>query len=297
MLTLWLFCLAFVLICWGLYKVVSSFTNLLFREKQPSIDDPLESYKESNAIDRMIQQNPLDTLESISQRYEAVMDSPLDYSEEERSNVAREYKELLMGHIKDPEAYHAPDERRDGYLNSDYVRYLKNQVRVLGPDCWHKDELKRVRQIDKEEQVGIDFRAELMKMGAIPALVHAMTTDKRMETYDTNDWKNLIAATNEYAEEFRLGRILYFLEQVDDKETLLDHSKMELFDLLIEKDVPEKVAGVFMRTEMEDEEIACVLELLDQDCTIDEALTLVLTKKKRDIETEIARRDLNSAIL
>lgn len=297
MFTLWLFCLAFVLICWGTYKVVSSITNLLFREKQPSINDPVESYKESHAIDQMIKHNPLDTIESISQRYEAVMASPLDYTKDERLNIAKEYKELLMGHIKDPEAFHAPDERRDGYLNSDYVRYLKNQTRVLGPDCWHKTELKRVQQVDKEEKVGIDFRAELMKMGAISALVHAMTTDKRMETYDTKDWKDLIAATNRYAQEFRLGRVLFFLQQVDDKETLLDHSKMELFDLLIEKDVPEKIAGVFMTTNMKDEEIACVLELLDQNCTIDEALTLVLTEKMKNLETELARRDLNSAIL
>lgn len=294
---LWLFCLAFVLICWGTYKVVSSFTNLLFKEKQPSIDDPLKSYRESHAIDQMIQQNPLDTMESISQRYEAVMDSPLDYTEEERTEVAKEYKELLTGHIKDPDALHAPNERRDGYVNTDYVRYLRNQTRVLGPNCWHKTELKRIRQIEKEEEIGIDFRAELMKMGAMPPLVHAMTTDKRMEEYNTNDWKDLIKATNEYAENYHIGRVLHFVEQVDDKETLLNQNKMELFNLLLEKDVPEKVAGVFMKANMEDDEIACVLELLDQNCTIDEAISLVLNKKKRDLETELARRDLNAAIL
>lgn len=297
MLVLWLCCLAFVLTCLGLYKIVSSFTNLLFKEKKPKITDPLNTYKESHALDQMIQGNPLEIIDSISQRYETVIASPLDYTEEEREETAKEYRELLIGEIKDPEAYHAPNERREGYLNTDYIRYLKNQSKALGPDCWHKKELERIQQIEQEEQIGIDFRYELMKMGAVSALVHAMTSEERMETYTTNDWRDLITATNKYAARFRLDRIIHYLKEVQNKEALLDKKKMELFDLLLEKEVPEKIAGVFVTTELEEEELTQTLELLDQKCTIEEALGLVLTNKMKELESNLARKKLNAMIL
>jgi len=72
---------------------------------------------------------------------------------------------------------------------------------------------------------------------------------------------------------------------------------MEMFDLLLDKLVPEKIAGVCVSGILEDEELAQVLGLLDQRCTIDEALTLVLNGKRNELETQMARQAMTEQLV
>lgn len=290
---LWFTMLCLVIGCILAYKLVRLITDRLYPvEKDTNV-------KNAAVIDSIVGGTQLDTIESYSAKFELVRQNPLDYEKHEREEVTHTYCDLLKGRIKDPEGKHAPCERQGIHLNPDYIRYLRNQVRVLGPNTWHKEELDRVRQVEREEEIGIDIRDALVnEHGCHIALAHSMTTDARMESYGRKEWIDLVRATNRYIKNgFKLSYIQQYLEEVEDQDVLLDENKMEMFGLLLDKDVPARVAGICVSGILEDEDLGQVLALLNQRCTIDEALSLILTEKKREIETEAARREMSTKLL
>ncbi len=274
-----------------LYKGVRLVTDRLFPDEKNT------NVTNAAVLDRVLATSQINQVESISARYELVKDNPLDYNEEDRKAVTEEYRDLLVGRIKDPDGFHAPRERDGHLVNPDYIRYLRNQIRVLGHDCWHKQESARVRQVRDEENVGVDYRRQLLDFGANPALVHPMTShEARMEEYDAQDWKELIRVTNDYLKTNSPREVIIYLEEVTDKDVLIDRNKFELFALLLEKDVPRKIAGVFMTAKLSEENLAQVLELLDQNVGVDDALSLVLSEEKRRLELEIARKEMSETL-
>ena len=148
---LYLTILLVVLGSYALYKIVKLGTDRLF---------PDPPANEAKATEEVIQKGiaiSLDKSLSIPDKYYYALENPLEFSEQERNAITEDYRDLLNGKSLDPDAFHIPHERVDGYINKDYITYLENQAKKLGPDSWHKAELKRIRKIQKHEMEAIDF--------------------------------------------------------------------------------------------------------------------------------------------
>lgn len=273
-----------VALCWGAYKFVLPLTDRLFKNK-----DVNDEYAEG-----FIQKKDLGSIKSIARKFYLIRENPTRFSKDIREIVTLDFKKVLEGKIKDPERIHAPDEKdEDGDISPEYEKYLENQGEALGKDSWHYKEFRRIQE---ENHIVSSFMIQLLDMGANASFIRAMTTSKRIEEYSPEDWEKLIEATNEYAEDYHQAVIIYYLENIDDKETLLDRDKFEMFAELLEKDIPEKAAAVFLKANLEISEIGIILELIEKGYTIEEATTLVLNSKKTMYDEEIARKEMDDLL-
>lgn len=254
--------------------------------------------QQTKIIDNTLKTNTIDTIQNISAKFEEIKKNPTDYPEHIRESITREYKDIIEGNTKDPNAIHAPSERKGSYVNEDYLKYLRNQIKALGPDSWHAKEYKRVKRIDQEDTVKLDFIFDLIKMGAKRYYTNAMVSEQRIENYSPEDWKELIILTNYWEEDLKYhpGTIIGYLENIEDMDTLFDSDKLEMFKKITEYDIPEKIAAVIVTTNMTDTEIEQILYALEQGFTIDQAISDVLIEKKREIETKIALKQMENIL-
>lgn len=277
-------------ICWGTYRLVVPITDKIFKEKNTN-DQRVQDVRKNK-------KKNLNNILSISKRYEMIQENPLEYPESIREIITKNYKNVLLGTITDPDTIHAPKERDSSgdYINKDYIRYLKNQARKLGENSWHHEEYLRVKELVVEENIGLDFKINILRKGVEPSLVHSMVSVKRMEEYSVEDWDELIRAVKNYYDIANAGFIISFLENIEDREILLNREKFELYILLLSKDIPEKVASVFLRTNMTNDEIILILELIDKEYPLNDAITLVLTDKKNKYEANLARMKMEALL-
>ena len=264
----------------------------ILKDKDATLNTPLSAFRESNTYDSIVKgASDLDIF-SISDLFEEMcILNPTSYENDPRiQKVLKDYKDLLKGRIEDPDGTHIPSEILLGIRNSDYGVYLKSQIRALkrsGKDItWFRDELKRFCQNDKEEMFEADFYIMLEKMGASVNHIGALVNDDRMENYSPEDWKILVDKVIVYSEKYSDSDIVYFLDLINDKETLLNDDKMEAFSKLVELGIEEELAAAYIKEEISSDDLEQVSENIARySMTCEEALEKVLSDKSKSLKT------------
>lgn len=277
---LWIIIAVIVLVLYGLYRLVKVGTDLFFSEKE---SNPIKE------IDKHLKKKTLDKFQSISERYEDMMDNPIHYTQTEQDSIMVEYELLLCGKIVDEDTLNAPKEMNGIHINTDYVTYLKNQSKKLGPTSWHAAEYKRIKHELAKEKIIINFRIGLLNMGAPTYSIPDLASTERMESLSPQQWKDLVDVVKKYDSLYEPAYIMSFLEQISNLNTLMDPSKMELYNTLMEKEVPEKVAKTFLEADLDTDELEEILSLIDQGLEYDQAISTVLIQKKEELEKEEQR--------
>ena len=281
--------------CYNLSSVSEIHRGPALQNKDATLGTPLSAFREANASDILVGATH-DISRSISQAYEemCVLRPQTYYLDPTLDKVVRDYKDLLVGKIFDPEAKHIPSETLEGRLNPDYQRYLRAQIRVLqkvGKDVtWFKQELKRFRQVDKEELFEADFIITLESMGAPEYLASAMLVGGRMEAYTPEDWQMLIGQLKKYEESYHPAEIIAFLESVSDKDVLLDETKMDAFSKVRDLGIEDKLAAAYIENGVSEEDLEALVELMESSgLTSDAALKQLLGSKRAELTKEVLR--------
>jgi hypothetical protein len=290
---IWICSAVFVFTFLAIYlQVKRHIVNPILKDKDATLDTDLGAFRESNTYDGIVKGANKSGEASISELFEEMcILNPANYEEDSRiPKVLKDYKDLLHGRIEDPDGKHIPSEILLGIRNTDYGIYLKSQIRVLKKKdidvSWFKEEFKRFNQNDKEELFEADFFMMLEKMGAPHNILGALVNDKRMETYSPEDWKVLVDKVKEYDKTYSDDDLIFFLDTVENRETLLNENKMEAFSKLRELGFDEKLAAAYIEDDISSEDLEEVSELMDKfSMSCDEALESYLTKKEKSLKT------------
>lgn len=291
---LWFSILFIVLGFWGLYTIVSKGYDFITQAENKHFNKTLE---ECSATDKIIQQtyDPITDNHPIPQKLQNLLDNPLNYTYEQRTKIINQYKKLINGDYPDPKAINAPNEydKEGDFINQDYITYLKNQLKHVGYNSWHYKELLRIEKIAEAEEIEFKFRSNLAHMGMPQILVYAAATPERIENYSTEDWKILINSLKEFTELYHPATIINFMENIHDKNILNNPDKMELFNLLINKNVPDKIAAIFVSANLSEEILEEILIKIEEDeSPPEEAIKSILLKHQRKHEEQIARKEI-----
>lgn len=264
----------------------------ILKDKDSTLSTNLSAFRESNAYDEIVKSAKKTGEVSISYLFEEMcIFNPEHYENDTHIiKVLKDYKDLLHGKIEDPEGKHTPSEFISGIRNSDYGIYLKSQIRVLnkkGVDVsWFKGELKKFNQNDKEELFEADFYAMLEKMGAPFEILGAIVNEDRMEKYSPEDWKNIVNKLKEYDKVYSDADLVFFLEFVSNKETLLNENKMEAFCKLRELGFDDKLAAAYIEEDISSEDLEEVSDLMTRySMSCNEALEHYLSKKVASLKS------------
>ena len=290
-------CVTAIALIWlGMSRLVKMFVvGPALKDKDATLNTPLSAFREASAYDNLVGATS-NVPASISQAYEemCIFRPETYYLDPTLDKVIQDYKALLQGKILDPEGKHIPSETIEGNLNPDYRRYLKSQIRVLGKAgkdvTWFKKELKRFNDVDKEELFEGGFLLTLEEMGAPEYLLDAMIKNGRMESYKPEDWKALIAQLKVYVKTYHPAAIIYFLEEINDKEILLDEAKMDAFVKLRDLDISNELAAAYVRSDVSEEDLEAITGIMNEEyVSSEEALKLLLERKKAALTADILR--------
>ena len=232
---------------------------------------------------------------SIGKAYEEVcLNNPLKYENNKRvPRILCDYKRLLRGEILDECVKHAPSERitvicegdEVEIFNDDYMTYVKNQAKAFkkagNTEPWFENELKRISKEQKEDKLLRNFRGSLMELGLPAQYIFSAVTNNRVLKYKPEDWKKLIEAIKFYAQNNDDAYIFSYLDNVDDKDTLIDQTKFDAFVELVDVDIKPKLAGAFIQDKIKESDLKDVLTIIhNSDVSIDTALTYLVERKK-----------------
>ena len=92
--------------------------------------------------------------------------------------------------------------------------------------------------------------------------------------------------------EHKSFHIKLYLEKIDELQTLLDEDKFELFCELLNHDVDEDVAAVFIKAPLDEDDLATILQLIQEGTPSDEALKEILYHKRQNLEILNARKNM-----
>lgn len=264
------------------------------KKKNHTPNTPLSTYEESYAVDKITKEYNNQYPESISDKYQKMMENPLQYNEKERKEITKTYKKLILGHIKDPNGIHTPDEYNNTLINPDYIRYLKNQIRVLGKNTWHKKELDRIKPIEKEEKFEADFVYELGKRGAPYWCVNAMASPERMEKYTPHKWDKLIKQILSYDGKYPRKIIIYLLKNFNDDTILYNKYAFELCDMLIKNDFPDIIINAYLKENIDAQELLNIFKMIKTGTPPKKALNIIKKQQKnykqiKNIQEEVTK--------
>jgi hypothetical protein len=244
-----------------------------------------------------------EVLSSIGKSYETMcVLHPEEYEGDPHiTKILEDYRKLLRGEILDEPMENAPSEILEDILNKDYLTYLKNQTKALKkagkPSERMEQEYKRVKRAHKENDLLTDFRLALLDQDLPVQYLISATSHGRIQTYRKEDWEDLVKAVTDYDATYGYPCVALFLEKVEDKESLLDESKMEAFAKLIGLGVDSFMAASFVQDKMTEEDLQKVVEIMEaRELSGNAALSLVLQEKKKELKKETLREQYENAV-
>lgn len=240
-----------------------------------------------------VRSNTHSVTNSISAEFEEkCIRDPLKYKNDaDIPKVLKDYKDLLLGHILDPEGIHTPSLNINGEENPDYYRYLRNQKRALdkvGKDTeWLSKEMARVTSGKKALELESEFGEHLFGMGLPEDIVVCALTYERLESHTPDNWEALVASvnsileTNEDCSEF----IIEFLNMVSDP-TYYTVGSIDDYVTLREYGVTSYLSLPCAKREITMQQAVSAAELTDRGYTDEDALIKVLEVSKESYEKE-----------
>lgn len=282
----------FVFACWGILVLIKLILRIAERKSPLSFDTDSSKFSVSSGIDSMLKKKNIEESNPTILYEELCIKNPLDHINDPRiPEVITKYSDIIKGVTLDPVGKYAPSEKIDGQTNEDYIVYLKNQKRALAKQGmnveWMKNELARMKNLDKANQAVSGFFSMLIDMGLPAILFPIVVTEERMETYKPTDWKKLIKAIEEYVtNDCALQNIgVYFLHYNDEK-IIYNSEKMYQFDMLLKHNVPIPLAKMVVEDKID---IGTMIDVINKvqhagytwDEAIQETFTLMLEDQER----------------
>jgi hypothetical protein len=293
----------FVFACWGVLILIKLFLRIAERKSPLSFDTDSSKFSVSSGIDSMLKKKDIDETNPTILYEELCIKNPLDHINDPRiPEVISKYRDIIKGLTPDPMGQYAPSEKIEGQTNEDYIVYLKNQKKNLTKQGinveWMKNELARMKNLDKANQAVSGFFSTLIDMGLPAILFPIVVTEERMETYKPTDWKKLIKAIEEYiANDCALQNIGVFLLHYNDEDIIYSSDKMYQFDMLLKHDVPIPLAKMVVEDKID---IGTMVDVINKvqhaGYTWDEAIQETFILMLEDQERQQLRDEYRKAV-
>lgn len=257
----------FVLACWGVLTIIRLILRVADRKTPVSFNTKSTKFSVSSGIDSIFKGNDIEETNPTILYEELCIKNPLGHVNDPRiPDVISKYRDIIQGVTLDPMGKYAPSEKIGRQTNDDYIVYLKNQKKALSKQGmnaeWMKNELGRMKNLDKANQAVSGFFSMLTEMGMPPVLFPIIVTEERMESYKPTDWKKLIKAIDEYsANDCALQNIGVFFLHYNDENIIYNPEKMYQFDMLLKHEVPIPLAKMVVEDKID---VGTMIEIINK---------------------------------
>ena len=294
--TVWGSAAVLTLLSWFGFKAVSRVTDKLTAPKPVKQDTPLQELKGSHAVD-MILKGP-DT-GNVAALYEKMcVLEPVLYKDVPRlPSVIAKYRKIINGEVTDRSRKHVPSDILEGSVNPDYLTYLTNQARALGNPKWINEELHRVERMQETQDLRAEYGKVLQELGMPEVLISSVLTAERLESYTADDWRKLASFCKDQSQEYTPETLIAFLGTFLEKEIALDAKALEIYAVLTENGVPEKVTKDIVRGKVSIEQAQRILALVNEEgFEWDEAVDQVIEEETAVLEHTVLRERYRSLV-
>jgi len=182
-------------------------------------------------------------------------------------------------------------------VNPDYLTYLTNQARALGNPKWINEELQRVERMQETQSLRAEYGKVLQELGMPEVLISSVLTAERLESYTADDWRKLAAFCKEQSQEYAPETLVAFLGTFLEKDIALDPKALEVYAVLTENGVPEKVTEDIVRGKVSIEQAQRIIALVSEEgFEWDEAVSQVTEDDTAIAEHAILRERYRSLV-
>jgi hypothetical protein len=288
---IWIGSAILVAIGYLIFCKVKKVLDKRFALKAPIATTPLPEFRESHATDSRFIAKAISTIENISERFErmCVLDHFAYKDDPSIPTVIDQYRKLLRGEIKDPEGRHMPSEILNGNRNPDYDKYIAAQKSVMGKTgCRESIRLKRINQ---EDELRVSFVTKLLEMKFPEAVLGAVLSDNKLNSYTADDWKRLTKTVKGYLEIYPAEIVAQFLSYFDELSILCDSNKIETFSIFYKYDAPMPIVSEIIRERITvDQGLRITKLVINEKYDWDEAMEEVLEEDTQKATEEDLRK-------
>lgn len=269
------------------YVTQKAISKLVFPVIEKNAKKGLNSkYCLESLYDRAVFLSSVEFKASISLEYEEkCLLNPLKHVHEKNiPETLENYRDLMCGKIVDNQLFHIPSEYIGDKFNPDYLRYLTVQENLYNGIDWVRQELKRVRNLDRVRDVLSKARNELLERGVNRQYLEEAITLERCALFSVEDWHKLVNALEEFDREglnpvavklyLSFEPYAYDMGQMVTLDTLLKYGN----NIPVFIQILEAIKDGFTAEDVK----ACILKALDSSW--EKAFQEVLLAKKMDFE-------------
>jgi hypothetical protein len=269
-----------------IYYILKKFVEKFISLKETDITTPLSEFRESHAASVTVKKGLFNIQEGIVGQYEnkCILNPIPHKNDPSLPKIIAEYKKIISGDILDPHGYNIPSREILGKHNPDYDKYIHNQAQALKTETFsHQasilfEEEKRIKEGEEKEELRNEIMGLLIAQNIPPLVVHAAMSEKKLETYTSENWVSFYKKVKEYLEISDRSIVNSFVENTDDLSIILDEDMFNKFSTFYKHSLP----------------VAVIMRLITEEITDDQAARALVRVELFHISFEKALEDIQA---